>query len=56
MAEKQLRKCKYCKHLLINLVSLTTQTCWLSKDIVNVEEVCNEFEFSERRYKRIHEK
>lgn len=54
MTEKRLRKCKYCKHLLINLASTTTQTCWLSKYMVNVEEVCNDFEFSVRRYKNLH--
>lgn len=55
MTEKQLRKCKYCKHLLVNLVSATTQTCWLSRYTVNVDEVCNDFEFNEKRYKRLQE-
>jgi hypothetical protein len=53
MTEKRLRKCKYCKHLLINLAS-TTQTCWLLKCKVDVEGVCEDFEFSVIRYKNLH--
>ena len=43
-------KCKYCKHLLINLDSSTTQTCWLSHNLVNIEDVCEKFEFSQKLY------
>lgn len=43
-------KCKYCKHLLVNLDSSTIQTCWLSHNFVDVEDVCDEFEFSKKRY------
>lgn len=46
----QKQKCKYCKHLLVNLDSSTTQTCWLSYKLVDVESVCDEFEFSEKMY------
>lgn len=44
------RKCKYCKHLLVNLDSSTIQTCWLSHNSVDVEGVCEKFEFSQKRY------
>ena len=43
-------KCKYCEHLLVNLDSSTTQTCWLSYNLVNVENVCEKFEFSQKLY------
>lgn len=43
-------KCKYCKHLLVHLDSSTTQTCWLSYNLVNVEDVCENFEFSQKLY------
>lgn len=43
-------RCKYCKHLLVNLDSSTTQTCWLSHNFVNVEDVCEKFEFSQKLY------
>ena len=43
-------RCKYCEHLLVNLESSTTQTCWLSHNLVNVEDVCEKFEFSQKLY------
>lgn len=43
-------RCKYCKHLIVNLDSSTTQTCWLSYNLVNVEDVCEKFEFSQKLY------
>ena len=47
------RLCKYCKHLLINLQG-TTQTCTFLRILVPMEnEGCADFEFSEKRYKRI---
>ena len=45
-------RCKYCEHLLVNLESSTTQTCWLSHNLVNVEDVCEKFEFSQKLYGR----
>ena len=49
------RLCKYCKHLLIHLIG-TTQTCTFSGEFVHMEdEGCVDFEFSEKRYKRITE-
>lgn len=49
-ALNETRKCKYCKHLLVNLDSSTIQTCWLSHDFVDVEGACEKFEFSQKRY------
>lgn len=46
------RKCKYCKHLLVNLDSSIIQTCWLSYNAVDVEGACEKFEFSQKRYDR----
>lgn len=49
------RLCKYCKHLLIYLIG-TTQTCTFFEKYVHMEdEGCVDFEFSEKRYKRITE-
>ena len=48
-------KCKYCKHLLINLVG-QSQTCLKLDVIVDMEnDACMDYEFSQKRYDQITE-
>lgn len=47
------RKCKYCKHLLINLIG-TSQTCTKLNTIIPMDDnACADFEFSEKKYNQI---
>ena len=46
-------KCKCYEHLLCNLVSSKTQACRLTEILVGLDDYCESFKFSQRRYDRI---